>query len=152
MGHAISALLIRRKIDLVAVRELGLVSMELDQGLTIIPLSADLCDRLSDELSAPGSMADRPLFDTKAVHRVAELVAPAARFAIIETDYFGGTGDQAAVVYEAGHAVLPGRSASIGPINDALLALGVVSNGSQDPFDTVGLGRFRRVESLGLDE
>ena len=59
-------------------------------------------------------------------------------FALVMTDYFGGTGDQWACVFTAGQ-----RIGGIRDINDALRVLGVRAVAGADEFDTVGLGRHR---------
>jgi hypothetical protein len=66
--------------------------------------------------------------------------------AYIETEYFGGTGTQAAAVWEGGKIILAPRRADIGPINDALRLLGVTRTPTQDEFDVAGLRRHRRTE------
>jgi hypothetical protein len=79
--------------------------------------------------------------------------------AYIETNYFGGTGSQAAAVFVGGEVVMraslpvsrnPARRDD--PINTALRALGVEAALGEDEFDAIGLARFRDLESLGLEE
>jgi hypothetical protein len=66
--------------------------------------------------------------------------------AYIETDYFGGMGSQAAVVWQEGLLVF-----STDSINEALVRLGIVADPGQDEFDTVGLGRWRSNEKWYAD-
>lgn len=61
------------------------------------------------------------------------------RFAIIQTEYFAGFGDQWAVAF-AGEKRLTAEQTSI---NEALAALGVRASASADEFDVIGLGEFR---------
>ena len=85
-------------------------------------------------------------------------VAEEGTLAYIETNYFGGTGSQAAAVFVDGKLVLkaaipvtrnpPNRD---DPINTALRALGVMAAEGQDEFDTLGLRQFRNLEDLGLE-
>lgn len=64
--------------------------------------------------------------------------------AYIETDYFGGPGDQGAVLYRAGSALYGPERADIGPISEVLKLMGVQKGDSDfDEFDTAGLGRYR---------
>jgi hypothetical protein len=70
-------------------------------------------------------------------------VAPRPLFAVIETDYFGGRGDQAAAVYQGEKEVMAPAVGAVGPINQALRYLGVQATAGMDEFATVGLGRFR---------
>lgn len=61
------------------------------------------------------------------------------RFAIIETDCFGGIGTQCAVAFEGEDRLTPDQAS----INQALAALGVRAASDRDEFDVIGLGRFR---------
>ncbi|PXA91489.1 hypothetical protein DMC47_25625 [Nostoc sp. 3335mG] len=81
------------------------------------------------------------------------------QLAYIETNYFGGAGSQAAALFRDGAVVmraakpidrLPAHEDH--PINSALRHLGVAASRDMDEFDALGLGRFRDLESLGLDE
>ena len=74
--------------------------------------------------------------------------------AYIETDYFGGTGGQAAVVWKGGRIVLGPLSThdrSDKPrvplldhaINECLRFLGVSRAGCRDEFEALGLGCYR---------
>jgi hypothetical protein len=74
------------------------------------------------------------------------LISDTPLSAIIETDYAGGIGDQAAAVYQGACEVMPPKTARIGPINEALRTLGVAARPPLDEFDTIGLGRYRNFE------
>jgi hypothetical protein len=71
-----------------------------------------------------------------------------------ETEYFGGTGTQGAIVLERGSVLFGPRVAVRGPINAALALLGVkVCLPALDEFDTIGLDRHRTTDSwLGVEE
>ncbi len=69
----------------------------------------------------------------------------------IETDYFGGFGEQSAITWINGkkHRY---REQFGSNIDNAMKALGVVCEGDKDEFDTLGLGKYRTNESwLGQD-
>jgi hypothetical protein len=74
--------------------------------------------------------------------------------AYVEAEYFGGTGEQSAVVWDAGQVVLShlhlaekALIPAVGtPISQALRWLGVAKGVHQDEFDAVGLGRHRDTE------
>lgn len=72
--------------------------------------------------------------------------------AYIETGYIGGQGVQGAAVFRDGAVMLRLGGVGRGPINAALDLLGVVASADRDAFDTLGLGRFRRPDDLGLVE
>jgi hypothetical protein len=64
----------------------------------------------------------------------------------IETNYFGGGGDQSAKLFINNKKVYDKSDEqdwSVKPINDVLKELGVVSKPGMDEFDTIGLGRYR---------
>ncbi len=64
--------------------------------------------------------------------------------AYVETEYFGGTGGQAATAFVDGHEVVaPQTAKGSGPINQALRRIGVVRTEADDEFDTIGLGERR---------
>ena len=80
--------------------------------------------------------------------------------AYVEAEFFGGVGEQAAVVWDRGEAVFgptaqqfPSDVAAVnvGPINGALRALGVTAVDGRDEFDSLGLGRHRHVEDWAAD-
>lgn len=63
----------------------------------------------------------------------------------IETDYFGGAGEQSAILWKDGQKRRfreRGRN-----IDAAMKELGVVCEGGCDEFDTLGLGKHRSNES-----
>ena len=60
-------------------------------------------------------------------------------FAIIQTDYFGGMGNQYASVYRYKDNI----DKNVKTINQVLVHLGVIANGRLDEFDTIGLDKIR---------
>jgi hypothetical protein len=63
----------------------------------------------------------------------------------IETDYFGGSGEQSAELFINNEYVYNQNSyADRGsrPINDVLKKMGVVKHSGMDEFDTIHLGRY----------
>jgi hypothetical protein len=140
MGHHISAVLLHGPFDEQRGRSFGLTSIPLVQGI------AGQCDDLSELLDIAGSVSDRPLLNCRVVHHLMRLIAPEPLFAVIETDYFGGLGDQAAAVYRGDTEVMAPAIGAIGPNNQALRHLGVRGTEGMDEFDTVGLGPLRYVD------
>ena len=66
------------------------------------------------------------------------------KLAYVETDYFGGVGTQAGVLYENGRISIEPRSGD-GTINLLLKELGVWCRPGKDAFDSLNLGRYRRM-------
>lgn len=69
------------------------------------------------------------------------------KYAIIQTDYFGGMGSQLASLYENGTCLLKETG-----INNVLKEMGVVTTGKNDEFDELNLGEYRDAEYYYWDE
>jgi hypothetical protein len=68
----------------------------------------------------------------------------------VETDYFGGSGNQSAKLFVNNKKVLDysdeyynEKGYMKSPINEVLKSLGVIRKEGLDEFDTVGLGKYR---------
>ena len=109
--------------------------------LLTLPLLEDLEARgLAAAVPAPSPLA---WFSPQAAWLM-ESVSLRTRLAYIETDYFGGTGTQAGVLYEDGRVSL-GPENGGGTIETLLEALGVRPSPGQDRFAALELGRYRRM-------
>lgn len=64
----------------------------------------------------------------------------------IQTDYFGGAGDQSAQVWEDEKLIY--TQGGWGTINCALELLGVKPDDDKDAFDTLGLGKYRSIDEI----
>lgn len=145
MGHTVQAFIARTEILQGAARGLGAARVvPLGHGLALLPNTREL----SDEVGA-GAANGGPTFEEfyNLSPRLAELAAAWSRggsVAYFETDYWGGEGKQAAVLWEGGEVVCGPARGTLGPINDVLRRLGVERRDGLDQFDAVGLGRHRR--------
>jgi hypothetical protein len=148
VGHHISAVLLRGPFDQERARSFDLTPIPLTADLTLFPLEAGYCDHWAERLGIAGSVSERPLMNCQVVHHLMRAVAPEPLFAVIETDYFGGRGDQAAAVYHGDKEVMAPTVGPLGPINEALRYLGVTVSAGNDEFDSVGLARFRNFDDL----
>ncbi len=83
-------------------------------------------------------------FFTEALGRLLEQYSFRAKLVYVETDYFGGVGTQAGVFYKDGKIGL-GPQKGAGSINRMLRALGVWCVPGKDEFDSLALGRHRRM-------
>jgi hypothetical protein len=105
-------------------------------GFSFLPYSYALCD----ELHANGK---------KKLHKLADFP-----IVWVETDYFGGGGDQGAKFWENGVRIFK-KMKSYGAIDDALKLLGIVAEEGNDEFDTLELGKYRTngdwLRSIGKD-
>ena len=62
-------------------------------------------------------------------------------FAYVETDYFGGGGEQAACLYKGKDRILQSRNTHA--INEILNTYGVKRINGMDEFDSINLGHYR---------
>ncbi|MBK3572930.1 hypothetical protein JHN63_03630 [Streptomyces sp. MBT65] len=115
----------------------------LGQGLSLLPMTSEVLDAVPDA-DAARSLGFRRLptgFELKLAEWSA--VGPVA---YVEAEYFGGAGEQRAVVWADG-ALAWGpsdqRALGISPISQALRRLGATSGPDQDEFTAVGLDRHR---------
>lgn len=150
MGHAITAVIGRREVveRLLVPTEGDPAPTALAFDLVIAPLGHAQIDRLTH--LRPGPYAEGFRFLSSGLETALMQWAGEAVLAYIETAYFGSQGTQSAAVFRDGAVILRSGGVESGPINAALDLLGVVASDGRDRFDTLGLGRFRRPEDLGL--
>lgn len=122
--------------------------VQLGQGLSLMPMTADLFDEVQRGGAVDARFAACQMFPPGFEATIARwsVTDPVA---YLEADYFGGVGTQFAAVWHHGDLVLgPVVKAAHGrsPISQALRRMGVSAAGNTDEFDAVGLGRHRHVE------
>lgn len=141
MGHNLHALIARQPIDEYQAVELGLAVL-FEQDLVLIPIVPESLDVFEKELDLKYEpFSKRVLIDSSVTNRLAELLGIRS-FAVIETEYFGGSGTQYASYYSNGIKEL--RAVTI---NDVLRHMGVQKALDKlDEFDTIGLGKYRRTD------
>jgi len=144
--HAVQALVLAGDPEQrAALAAAGARVVPVGGGLLLVPITSPLLTYVESQRSGRyegPSRTCRAL--TGALARFARRLSSTGPVAYIETDYFGGRGDQAATVFLRGQRVLRRPRATLGPINDALALLGVTTSTLGDGFDTVGLGRYRQ--------
>lgn len=120
----------------------------LNQGLSLLPMIDEFFDAVT--------VREMPKLDgfwkiPAGFHLALAACSANGPVAYVEADYFGGTGEQSAMVWDAGQIVL-GHLRLAGkisipdagtPISQALRRLGVTKGVHQDEFDAVGLHRHR---------
>ena len=149
MGHHIGAVLLRGPYDDEKARAFDLKPIPLEFGITLFPLDPKHTDYWSGKLGVHGSRSPhRPLLNSEVIHHMVNAIADDPLFAVIETDFFGGIGDQVAAVYRGQKELMAPRVGYRGPINDALHLLGVTARGPLDLFDTLGLREYRDFDDL----
>ena len=155
MGHHISAVVLRGSFDERQALAFDLKPIPLFDGLTLFPLDARYPDFWSQKLQVHGFASSTPLLNSRVVHYMINSIANDPLFALIETDYCGGVGCEAAVAYRGTKQIMVPDSTdveriggSVGPVNKALRMLGVISKDGSDEFDTLELGRYRDFSDL----
>jgi hypothetical protein len=118
------------------------------QHLSLLPMT----DVLFDAVTVAGASLPDGLWKVPpALDRMLAACSANGPVAYVEAEYFGGTGEQAAQVWDSGEVVLgPLRlgeeesfPATGSPISQALRRLGVAKDNHYDEFDALGLGRHR---------
>jgi hypothetical protein len=144
MGHYIQGLIFHRDLVPGAKRLIPSgKSVSLAQDLCFMPITDKVLADL--RLAHPEVGEDKVGFErlSGGVEHVAVELSREGPVAYIETEYNGGEGAQASVAWRNGTVVLPPRTAESGPINEALVLLGVARQNAHDEFDAVGLGQYR---------
>src|SRR4051794_13558898 len=135
MGHHINAVVLKGPYDRKFAAVFDLKPIRLTDELTMLPLHARYVDHWAEKLGVTGFVDDVPRLNSNIVHCLLGYLAAEPLFAVIETDYFGGRGTQAAAVYRGMVEVMPPESGGFGPINEALRLLGVTAREDLDEFD-----------------
>lgn len=131
MAHAIHAVVMSPADarSLVAAHT-ELRAYALPQGFAIVPLD----DEIVDTIASRARIAAAELIG---------MLSQGRTLAEIETEYFGGRGEQRASMWRDGAALFSTGWRDGDAINEALRLLGVRS-GASDEFDALELVRFRR--------
>jgi hypothetical protein len=145
MEHCVRAFVGARTILELVQRQFDLSRVvDLDQGLSLLPLSDPLYDAVPGDLLSPSRSGFVLL--TPKIEALLKDTSTYGTVGYFETDYFGGTGKQGAVLAQLGEFVF-GPQVEPGSINQMLAKLGVRRNTNCDEFDALGLGRIRDTES-----
>ncbi|MEQ8210194.1 MAG: hypothetical protein RH917_10215 [Lacipirellulaceae bacterium] len=152
MGHSISALVCKPSAGIERLVDYDLTHIPVG-NFVIVPLDAYHSDSWTERLGLGfRSGKTKIILDNSLVHHIAEFAAT-DEYAIIETDCFGGVGDQIAAVYRSGQEspLWASERVSAGAINHALRMIGVKKRFGKDEFNTLGLGNYRRFDEYFED-
>lgn len=141
MGHYITAIIGKGPIKKNVADDYDLPCFE-HNDFMIIALDAAHSDYWAEKLDLFDSSERQIILDCKTTHFFAKAIG-LNKYAIINTDYFGGVGEQFAVVYENGETIMPTKE---GAINEALKMLGVKCVKNLDEFDSICLGNYRNFD------
>ncbi|THF85067.1 hypothetical protein E7T09_18695 [Deinococcus sp. KSM4-11] len=111
----------------------------------MIPITEDVSDGFPG-YEAPSSLEAWFTYLHGPLEELIGQLSHSGSVAYVELEYFGGTGDQAAAVWQHGHRTWGPEKARIGPVNQALALLGSIREPGQDEFEAVGLNQHRHLE------
>ncbi|WP_196884895.1 hypothetical protein [Aureivirga sp. CE67] len=146
MGHHISAIIGDKNVNKEKIKEYGLAAaFENEYVIVIFELEAmcQLAEILDLSIKEKSEHLD---WDCDLTMFLAKEIGM-KKFALIQTDYFGGFGEQYAAYFENGEKVLHNVT-----INEALKELGVRRSEELDEFDTINLGEYRHAEYYYWDD
>ena len=116
--------------------------VKLEQGFAMMPVDAKLADVI--EAASDSESIDDFVMLTAAFEKVLLGILNKAKFAYLESEFFGGRGGHQGILWEAGKRTLK-VSESYSGANRILQELGVRRTSQLDEFDCMGLGRHRSV-------
>lgn len=146
LGQMIRAIIGKDKyIQNIAERLVYAIKHDLPQGFALIYLTDCLFDDIEElinekdtcKYSSLNYLSDSVIVFLEEFSRNTQLI-------YIETDYFGGYGTQAGVLFENGFMKEP--MSGEGTINFLLRSIGVHQMNNKDEFDSLQLYKFRRME------
>lgn len=150
MGHCIRAIIgTHEDVHKIADAWVRAKEIELPQGFGMVFCTTVLLEDIEELMESSGEVIDYSLFPeleyfNASVKELMESYSFRTKLAYIETDYFGGTGTQAGILYENGKPAAPKNGE--GAINALLKELGVWRKPDKDEFDMLGLGKYRHME------
>ena len=147
MGHCIQALIATPEIaDHLQAAYPQLPRVVARQGFVILPIDADFIDSVTE--ARPPQSTDTFMLLTDAFQDFLRELSRFGSVAYIETEYFGGVGGQGAAVYSDRKVMMEPEWGESGPINRALVILGVNRALLGDRFSAFGLGVYRSNDDL----
>lgn len=143
MGHSIAGFVARQELLREGTRHLeSAVVASLPQGFGFLPATDDLHDEIGE-----GDLPHDEFWGlSDGLARLGAELSRSGRVAYVETDYFGGAGHQAAMVWEDGEVISGPYRSRTGTIHGALLWIGVEQGDAEDRFGALGLGRHRHTD------
>jgi len=148
MSHTVEAFLAKAEVFAEAAKHLRSAHViPLAQGYALLPVT----DAVAEEAGGdPASKGAEPFSEfwmlTTPLVQLGEQWSHLGKIAYFETDYFGGGGHQAAIVWNRGEVALGPMKGRLGPINRVLRYMGVDRSTSDDEFSALGLQRYRNNE------
>jgi hypothetical protein len=119
-----------------------------ENGFAIFPVDATSIDaRVAPEEPQP-DMGNQFMLLTNGFRSFLAMLSRGGALAYVETEYFGGTGGQGALVCRDGEEVMPPTWHESGTINAALKLIGLSRGLLMDRFAAIGFARVRSNDDL----
>lgn len=149
MSYVLQAMLAKEAVmdQLLTALKAG-KKIPLEQGFAMIPLDEALIDRI--DATPKATPISGLIYLTETLEEKILGMLGEAKFAYLESEFFGGSGGHQGILWEAGKRILK-VSESYSGANRILRELGVRRTSQLDEFDCMGLGRHRSVDEW-LDE
>ena len=161
MTHSIKAIISKDSI-LTSFSKKGMPTqcIELPQNFSLLKLTDELLDEIDVLVdSETSALYEEFYYLSSSLDKILIEESRNKKLAYIETDYFGGVGSQAAILYENGLVALEPLKTKdewnsvteayiqipngVRAINFVLNRMGVVCQGKLDEFDSIQLGQHR---------
>ena len=163
MGHAVRVfagpLIALRAFERIS-RHARVYALTPDAPVFVVPFNEDLEDDVQQLQGTGDWLQTGPRLSTGTM-AFADRASQGASLGYLETEYFGGIGEQSAVLWQNGVLTLGPlsmsndssgavgrRPRSLWPVNAVLRGLGVRSAGHDDEFDALGLGAYRSLAAI----
>jgi hypothetical protein len=140
MGYFLQSFICKRSDTRLLTEKFDkVISVDIGQGLSLIPMTEELFEQIKNFTSSPS--IDKFEYMTENIERNILMAIGNQHFAYVEAEYFG-EGEQMAIIWNNNkrEQLLPfGQD----KINQVLKDFNVIANEGQDEFLTVGLGLHR---------
>ena len=117
-------------------------------GFAIFPIDAELIDARIAPDKTPTETGDEFMFLTNGFRSELRNLSRGGSLAYVETEYFGGSGGQGALVCRDGDEIMPPEWHESGTINDALKLIGFKRGILADRFTAAGFADVRDDDDL----
>ncbi len=142
MGHFVQAFVgSRTALERIQRQYAASRVIDLPQAFALLPLLDTLYDAIPEGEQPDLAHAHFQFLTPKIINLLVRC-SENDSIGYFETDYFGGEGNQGAVLTRNG-TILFGPKVGSGTVNAMLRLIGVNINGAHDEFDAIGLSHFR---------
>jgi hypothetical protein len=148
MSHALQAIILAPGCSIAHPHPRILVCASLPQQFKLIPITNELLDEVEGMYESGEGDPHAAFWRLSASLRLFVLeLSRSGGVAYMETEYFGGSGEQAAAAWRFETLISPAIRSSKGPINVALKSIGAAVMDSRDEFEALALHEFCDTEA-----